>query len=402
MLELRLLFIILILTTLNAIHSCKSFNGKLSRDETKINKQNIAICNICRCKKYNTIDCFSEKRNKDLIKKNLQSTKQHIKINSYNFAHFNKKLKCLTIDFDEYDFVLGMNINTLSKLNKLKVLNLNNIKGINQMPNLKSSNNLKELTIQNSNLKFIDSKFCLKKHKLQKIDLQYNNLENVMNIFHKCKSLTLLDLSYNKLKTLNNLFIKGTLLEYLVLDNNYIQNIEVFDLSNMPYLIELSISNNMIKFINENAFENLKSLKKLKLFKNNIYSLPSRSIVYESLLYLDVNENSNLIYFPSVNQFKLLRELNVHYSYHCCAFKELITNDLKQNQNVNSNNELLEIYKTVVAQPLSQQIEFIFDYSEINKTKKKNLNGNNIKSENFNNLKCTPSPGKSFSIFLKE
>ena len=387
MLKHRLIFLVSFLTLLLvSILCCNSLNQKLMRFEQK--KNDLAICNICHCKKYSTIDCSSEKR-----KNKFKSNKQIIKINSDNFAGFYKKLKCLTIDFDEYDFVLDMNINTLSKLNNLKVLNLNNIEGIDQIPNLNKSSNLKELTIQNSNLKFIDNRFCSNKNKLQKIDLQYNNLENVMNIFQNCVSLTLLDLSYNKLKTLNNLFVQDTLLEYLVLDNNYIQKIEISDLSNMPHLIELSISNNLVKFIDEKAFENLKSLKKLNLYKNDIFSLPPISTVYKTLRFLDVNENTNLINFPSAKEFKLIRELNVHYSYHCCLFKELITNDLNTNQNINLNNEL-HIYKTVVAQPLNQQVEFIYDYSESNHTIRKISNRNNLEIKNLNSLKCSPAPGK--------
>ncbi len=54
------------------------------------------------------------------------------------------------------------------------------------MPDLSSSHRLEELTIQNSNLKKIDSEFCNRKYHLKKMDLSMNNFENLEFTFDKC------------------------------------------------------------------------------------------------------------------------------------------------------------------------------------------------------------------------
>lgn len=72
------------------------------------------------------------------------------------------------------------------------------------------------------------------------------------------------------------------------------------------------------------------SLTRLELSMNKLKSLPANSKAYPNLAYLNVNENKDLIYFPAADQFSSLKDLQVYYAYHCCAFigKEL-TNSIK-------------------------------------------------------------------------
>lgn len=95
-------------------------------------------------------------------------------------------------------------------------------------------------------------------------------------------------------------------------------------------VVELSVARNKIKHIDETAFDTMTSLIRLELSMNKLISLPTTSKAYSNLAYLNVNENKDLIYFPAAEQFKNLKDLQVYYAYHCCAFlgKEL-TNTIK-------------------------------------------------------------------------
>lgn len=89
--------------------------------------------------------------------------------------------------------------------------------------------------------------------------------------------------------------------------------------------MELSVARNQLSHIDETAFDAMTSLARLELSMNKLSSLPIASKAYPNLAYLNVNENKDLIYFPGAEQFKSLKDLQVYYAYHCCAFlgKEL-------------------------------------------------------------------------------
>lgn len=109
------------------------------------------------------------------------------------------------------------------------------------------------------------------------------------------------------------------------MDNNVIGELKARDLANLRRVMEFSIAQNQIMKIEDSAFETMSNLTRLDLSFNRIDQLPAKSKVYVNLVYLNVDKNKNLIYFPAVEQFRNLIELHVYYAYHCCAFlgKEL-------------------------------------------------------------------------------
>ncbi|CAF0813113.1 unnamed protein product [Brachionus calyciflorus] len=271
------------------------------------------ICNACICKYFNSIDCFFEQENHILIKYWINRV-----LNQSHFEKFHSKLKNLFMDSSNINFKLENS--TFSMMKNLLYLTLDNFQDLTFMPNLDSSHSLKELTIQNSNLKIIDKAFCSNKKKLSKIDMSLNDLVNLEYVFDNCSNLALLDLSYNQIKSLNKVFNQNLNLINLNLKNNLLTEIGELDLFYLVKLSELSLANNQLKYIHENAFDRLENLVTLDLSKNSLYSIPLQSQVYNNIEILSIYENPNLFYFPKSELFYSIKKLNLHYSYHCCPF----------------------------------------------------------------------------------
>ena len=101
------------------------------------------------------------------------------------------------------------------------------------MPNLTTSLNLEELTIQtfssdssgdSGGLRQLPVDFCHTKFRLKKLDLSMNRLESLAFIFDECQALNLLDLSYNSIGSLERMFNQmSSSLLYFILDHNEIR-----------------------------------------------------------------------------------------------------------------------------------------------------------------------------------
>lgn len=326
----NLLYFILILNsqlTYKLSNKLNAIDFQKLKQQSKIYFGKKHVCNICNCKRFHSIKCFVEKRNENTIE-----TWKNVTLESSYFNGFHLSVRQLFIDLDYFNLNLKIHHNTFSKMKNLIVVFMDSINDLVIVPDLESSENLKELTIQYSNLKIVKTEFCAKKIHLQKIDFSYNDFEDLRYVFDQCESLTLLDLSYNRLKSLSEIFNKNSNLINLQLDSNQIEEIGQDDLSFLTELTELSISKNRLKFIHENAFDKLKKLVKLNLSKNNLYSLPQNSLVYKLLEFFNVNENVNLLYFPNADKFLHLKDLKVHYPYHCCPFLKKKTWPHQQNQ----------------------------------------------------------------------
>lgn len=245
---------------------------------------------------------------------------------SFDDVSFSLENFFMDLDFFQYDFGLNFNHNSFSNLPNLKILSLNLNKKVNlkTMFDLKSSLHLEELKIQNSKLSHIKGSFCSDKQALRIVDLSKNNFQTLELIFNDCLNLYLLDLSYNKLSSLKYMFSSNNYqLHHLVLDYNRLQQIDQNDLKWLSNLVDLSLSSNRLYYIHPRAFDRMKKLEKLDLSRNQLVSLPEQSPAYTSLMKLKINGNKDLIYFPGDKNFMSLKEIIVHYPYHCCQFKEI-------------------------------------------------------------------------------
>lgn len=273
------------------------------------------ICYICNCRSKKAIKCFSETQNEQRLRewKNLT-------INSSFFDGFQQTVQYLFIDFDDYDLNLRLKHNAFASMKSLKIVFLTNIVGLSKVPNLELAEDIKEITIQDSDLRQVSTEFCLRKKQLQKIDWSYNQLSDLKYVFDQCSSLKLLDLSNNRVESLTDMFNEPSMIMMLNLEDNQIERLEQNDLAQLTGLTELSLAKNKIDYIHPQAFDKLNQLVKLNLAKNRLFNLPETSLVYSTVKYFDVSENKELIYFPDDKQFKSLKELRVYYSYHCCPF----------------------------------------------------------------------------------
>lgn len=302
----KILILIFILTHLNPLASFSVFKSPKQLKQKH-------ICNMCECLSLYSVKCIIEKRSEQIWMNAL--------INTSFFNGLDESIENLKIDVDYFNLNLKIDHSTFTKMRNLQQLEFNNIFDMVNIPNLDNQDNLKELRIQRSNLKYADRGLCQAKSYLVTVDFSYNDFENLNYVFDDCSSLSLLDLSYNRLSSMENMFNKKSSLINLNLDNNRIEEIGQFDLQHLTQLMELSVSKNNIQFIHENAFDNLRNLIELKLYKNNLHTIPMKSIVYGSLELLSIEDNPNLIYFPNSELFTHLRVLKVHYSYHCCPFR---------------------------------------------------------------------------------
>lgn len=253
----------------------------------------------------------------------------------------------MDLDFFESDFDLNFDHNTFRHMPNLKILSLNLDKRVDliTMPNLKNSKLLEELTIQNAKISRITGAFCSNKQVLRTLDLSKNNFQTLAFIFYQCHSLYFLDLSYNRLSSLKHMFsTKNYQLHHLVLDYNRLVKIGQNDLKWLSNLVDLSLSSNQLYHIHPKAFDRMTKLQKLNLSRNRLISLPEQSPAYTSLLKLKINSNEDLIYFPGAEHFISLKEISVHYPYHCCQFKEIGLRQKKviklENSETRNNAEL--------------------------------------------------------------
>ena len=220
----------------------------------------------------------------------------------------NKCTQLLQVDLS-YNKIrtLPASINQLSKLAKM---NLSNNK-IDSVPTLSGMTNLRTLNLKNNRIVTIQSNapnlqnlFLTSNRisvcedylpKLRSCDLTENPVTSFNYKGDVLSNLTSLSLNKAKLSSLPTEFLKRLQrLEKLELNDNNLTRLPA-EISNLKKLIHLSVANNKLDSLPEEIGE-LTCLKSLDLHCNNISSLPS-SIV--SLELTNLNLSSNLLGFDS-------------------------------------------------------------------------------------------------------
>ena len=322
------------------------------------------ICEICDCEFLFAIKCYKLHEKGEIANKWKNTT-----LSRSHFLNFKKFIKIIFIN--SYNIEFRIKYDTFDSMQKLNYLTLDNIPQLTILPKLYFSNNLKEITIHNSQLKFISPEFCKFKSYLVKIDFSYNDLDDLKYVFDHCLNITLLDLSYNRIKSLVEVFNYEFKLIDLNLSGNLLTSIGKEDFYYLKKLIELNLSRNRLIYIDENAFDTIENLQKLDLSKNDLFSIPLLSRVYHSIKIFLVNDNPRLYYLPNSHLFTSICELRLHYSYHCCPFlknkPKSFTFDLQPSGNIDQPTEeflrLMDNNYTILAvRPTFELEEFkIFD-----------------------------------------
>lgn len=124
------------------------------------------------------------------------------------------------------------------------------------------------------------------------VKLGFSDLDS--NIFHNVVISTTLDLSENCLKTLNDdLFDNQNRLKYLFLQNNQLTVLSKNVFKSLQSILAIDLSNNLIRTINVDPFQSLTHLKEINLNNNSIVKLPEDMFKdqTESITTLQLNSN---------------------------------------------------------------------------------------------------------------
>lgn len=207
--------------------------------------------------------------------------------------------------------VLDLSFNKLKKLSRLSsqvnleklILNHNLIEHTTHLHITSNKlNKLKILNLNNNQLKYIENYTFGHLKNLLDLDLSYNQIEKIdVDAFHISNTslygpglLEKIDLSNNALTQLkNNLFNYLTNLRFLKLNNNKLTNLSKLLFNGTYYLISLDLSLNQLEtleFLRNNTF--LEKLRDLKISNNKLTSLKDNYFKsLKHLRHLDLSSN---------------------------------------------------------------------------------------------------------------
>ncbi|XP_014240654.1 leucine-rich repeat-containing protein 23-like [Cimex lectularius] len=196
-----------------------------------------------------------------------------------------------------------------------------------------------------SHMKVQDIRVIVSLKHLSMLDLSYNDMKNdSLAILEELKYLNYINLDHNQLISMD---IPGSsnirwfsmrnndmvwiepftmpMLEYIHLDNNYIRNLENFDIENTPLIRLLSVKGNRLivikdsklspslrylylgnnKIRNCEGLNHLVNLRVLHLRSNKIKKVKTITSEFRNLCYLNLRDN----YIANVRQFRKLKPL---------------------------------------------------------------------------------------------
>lgn len=230
---------------------------------------------------------------------------------------------------------LQKELNTLSQLNKIQILNNKSHRKLKLFKN----STVKSFAIRGDNPRSLPKSFK-KYEELTKIDLSENNLTRFYNGARHNRKLYELDMQRNMITLSKNNIRPHPFLERLGLQYNKIHyvpssvknltNIKKIGLNHnaisdvapqiaqLSKLEDLSFYNNKLEAVPEGVYE-IRSLKVIDLFHNRIFKLEDKIVNWKKLHTLYASHN-HLTYLPSViNQLPELDEIYVYDN----ALKEL-------------------------------------------------------------------------------
>ncbi|KAG5897703.1 hypothetical protein JTB14_007541 [Gonioctena quinquepunctata] len=189
------------------------------------------------------------------------------------------ELKTLYISFDN---VKNLEDGSFQGLYNLETLSLysNQLEIINDGV-FRDCRNLKKLNLGSNKIYEIESRVFDDTVILSELDLRFNDLQNIPGALAKLKSLELLNLSNNKLKSVPfNSFNNLNKLQVLDLSDNQITTLENGALSGLYNLKELNLKSNYLRNLNTQDFSgDLQKLATIKLSINPFNCQTLKNIV---------------------------------------------------------------------------------------------------------------------------
>ena len=205
------------------------------------------------------------------------------------------------------------NIQGLSKMTKLKYLNLQHNKfQIVPKDILMYSSNLQELDMSSNNIKHIAETFSDHLQNVEKLFLENNIINNIdPKSFYKLTNLKELNLANNRLSTLpTNIFTNQNNLENLCLNDNKFSELPANIFTNNSKLDVLNLNGNNLTNLTASKLQGLITLTKLYVDGNNLKQISFQQLPKLEMLSMKSNniEDISVEFFQDA---KHLRQLNM-------------------------------------------------------------------------------------------
>lgn len=227
-----------------------------------------------------------------LIQKNLLSydtvneiAKKYYLMNEKDFPGINREKVSFSLrDYLEYLPRLIYKDRISNETLDLKKLRLNNLDGLQNLPNI---NTIVYLVLFDNHLTELPETAFQKFNNLTALSLANNHLTHLpSSIFQNLKKLERLYLSENQLSELPpDVFSNLSNLQELFLNNNKLTKLPGIIFKNLINLNRLDLDNNMLSELPDNIFQGLSNLKHLDLMSNQLSQLPSN--IFHGLNYLE-------------------------------------------------------------------------------------------------------------------
>lgn len=205
----------------------------------------------------------------------------------------------------------------MASLTELKIPCNNGATKLTKFPDLSNTPKLKKLDLSYCNLEDMPADFCSHRANLIDLNLLHNKIPKLPKM-QDCKNLKFLDLKSNRLELLDGALSNVATIIDLDLSSNHLIRIDKDDLLGLRRVEKLDLSHNFLKEIQSNAFESFKHLRELSLAHNQLSSFPTAGL--EQLTHINTKGNPDMLDFPVHDKLPSIRELVLHYPYHCCYF----------------------------------------------------------------------------------
>ncbi|XP_052222011.1 lutropin-choriogonadotropic hormone receptor-like [Dreissena polymorpha] len=203
----------------------------------------------------------------------------------------------------------------------LRQLELSEVRGISEFPNLTGSAGLKKVILDRASIGRLPENLCEHVPLLNVFDVHANFIRDIPPMTG-CSELTQLNFGNNDISSIENRPFDGLqALKDLILSNNKITYISAEAFASLVSLEYLDLSYNKIGHINTEAFANLNSLIDLNLAENQFPTLPTAGL--QKLQYLKTYHNRYLETPPSAEAIPNILHIVAAYAYHCCAFRRV-------------------------------------------------------------------------------
>ncbi|KAF7271849.1 hypothetical protein GWI33_015326 [Rhynchophorus ferrugineus] len=162
---------------------------------------------------------------------------------------------------------------------------------------------------------------------LKVIRIMYTGLEHIPNFsrLNTTAVLDMIDLDHNKIKRITTGEISNIVLSQMILSFNEIEEIQEEAFTDSQIATLVFRGNMKLKQLHRRAFIGLQNLRYIDLSNTMITTLPTEGL--HEVDVLKIENTYSMKIFPSVYNFKYIKEAWLTYPYHCCAFKFPKTHD---------------------------------------------------------------------------